>query len=111
MTTDVLPSAERPAVSAKGTVRPSERPMMASERRRALLVREGPLEVDEERSGLDGVSFSTSLVCELEELWRGRDVGVWGMAEKRGLDGRLKRWFMRKAIVKRRKLIFGLKRG
>lgn len=35
MTTRVLPSAESPAVRAKGTVRPSERPIVASEMTRA----------------------------------------------------------------------------
>ncbi|KAI4134355.1 MAG: hypothetical protein LQ347_001592 [Umbilicaria vellea] len=35
MTTRVVPRAERPAERAKGTVRPSERPMVASEMRRA----------------------------------------------------------------------------
>lgn len=36
MTTRVLPRADRPAVRAKGTVRPSERPMVASEMTRAV---------------------------------------------------------------------------
>lgn len=35
MTTLVFPSADRPAVSAKGTVRPSESPIIASEINRA----------------------------------------------------------------------------
>lgn len=36
-TTFVFPSAERPALSAKGTVSPSERPRMASETIRGLI--------------------------------------------------------------------------
>lgn len=36
MTTLVFPSAERPAVRANGTVRPSERPMVASDNTRAV---------------------------------------------------------------------------
>lgn len=36
-TTFVFPSAERPALSAKGTVRPSESPRIASETIRGLI--------------------------------------------------------------------------
>lgn len=36
-TTFVFPSAERPALSAKGTVSPSERPRMASDTMRGLI--------------------------------------------------------------------------
>ena len=46
MTTCVLPSADKPAVRAKGTVRPSERPMMASEMMRGSIRDEGDERVE-----------------------------------------------------------------
>lgn len=49
MTVDVLPRELRPAVRAKGTVRPSEKPSVKSERKRVRcgLRARGPLDDDE----------------------------------------------------------------
>lgn len=59
MTTRVFPSADRPAVRAKGTVRPSDRPMVASEMRRASILKPD-WEREEETLSVDWDSRSPS---------------------------------------------------
>lgn len=48
MTTLAEPSVERPAVRAKGTVRPSDRPIVALETMRGSRGREGDEDEDED---------------------------------------------------------------
>ena len=78
MTTRVVPRAERPAERAKGTVRPSERPMVASEMRR---VEEwaggGGVGSKSEAKSASGLERRGSSCDEEEELEaRERETGV-----------------------------------
>jgi len=69
ITTRVFPSAERPAVSANGTVKPSERPIVASEMTRALIWNPTFSELPLRREA-SWASRSTKVVLDKSLLWR-----------------------------------------
>lgn len=92
-TTLVFPSADRPALSAKGTVRPSERPRMASETTRGLMRARVLLPLLLELSGLaqrPKVSYDRPLCDSMSGLESPRIVSSSSMRASRGLPGGMK---------------------
>lgn len=81
MITSELPRAERPAVRAKGTVRPSERPIVTSPKKRALKTEQRSMLVQDFLEGMIVVDSGSMVSYFWKRLSvfarRGSQAGSW----------------------------------